>query len=196
MSLFSLYQPENDIPEQRHALEVLYNTTAGQNWTAGAYFSTAFLEFVEYFAYEYGSYPGKPALLLSCNISNNIQLMNTQDIPCCLSAGIVPVSFPIFTTFMLLKVPWYTPGFSYCRWWGVECCLTSQQSTLSVCTGGLQSVGTLALTGQHEKMIITAFLLLSRFIGTFSTHHIRSFDTLTSINETACCIHLSLSYTF
>ena len=59
LSLFSVYQPENDIPEQRLALEVLYNTTAGQNWTAGAYFSTAFIEFVEEFEYEVGNYTGK-----------------------------------------------------------------------------------------------------------------------------------------
>ena len=59
---------------------------------------------------------------------------------------------------MLLKVPWFTPGFSYCRWEGVECCLTSQESTLALCTGGLQSVGTLALTGQHQHAIICASL--------------------------------------
>ena len=50
---------------------------------------------------------------------------------------------------MLLKVPWFTPGFSYCRWWGVECCLTASELTLPTCSGGLQSIGVLALAGKH-----------------------------------------------
>ena len=49
---------------------------------------------------------------------------------------------------MLLKVPWFTPGFSYCRWWGVECCLTASEGALPSCSGGLQSIGALALAGQ------------------------------------------------
>ena len=64
-------------------------------------------------------------------------------------AGTIYVDFPAFVGIMLLKVPWFTPGFSYCRWWGVECCLTASESALPACSGGLQSVGTLALAGQH-----------------------------------------------
>ena len=58
-SLYSSYQPENDIPAQRAALENLYYTTQGQNWTRGAYYSTVFLEQIEDFAYAYANYTGK-----------------------------------------------------------------------------------------------------------------------------------------
>ena len=58
-SLFSLYQPENDIPSQRAALENLYLATAGENWTAGAFFSVVPLEAVEAVAYEYANYTGR-----------------------------------------------------------------------------------------------------------------------------------------
>ena len=61
-SLYSSYQPENDIPAQRAALENLYYTTQGQNWTRGAYYSTVFLEQIEYFAYAYANNTGKAAL--------------------------------------------------------------------------------------------------------------------------------------
>ena len=64
-------------------------------------------------------------------------------------AGVVPVNFTTFVETMLLKVPWFTPGFSYCRWWGVECCMTASELTLPTCSGGLQSIGVLALAGQH-----------------------------------------------
>ena len=57
--LFSLYQPENDIPAQRAALEELYYATQGQNWHPGAYFSTVPLETIEEFAYENANNSGR-----------------------------------------------------------------------------------------------------------------------------------------
>ncbi|DBA81176.1 TPA: hypothetical protein ACH3X2_006994 [Trebouxia sp. C0005] len=116
--LFSLYQPENDIPAQRAVLEELYSATQGQNWSPGAYFSTVQLEELEEFADDYANY-----------------------------SGTVYVDFSTFVGVMLLKVPWFTPGFSYCRWWGVECCLTASEGSLPSCTQGLQSIGVLALGG-------------------------------------------------
>ncbi len=65
-------------------------------------------------------------------------------------AGTVYVDFSMFVGVMLLKVPWFTPGFSYCRWWGVECCLTASEASLPSCTQGLQSIGALALAGQSH----------------------------------------------
>ena len=59
--LFSLYQPENDIPAQRAALEELYIATQGQNWTPEAFFSTVPLEAIEDFAYYYANYSGRLA---------------------------------------------------------------------------------------------------------------------------------------
>ncbi len=143
-SLFSLYQPENDIPSQRAALENLYYTTAGQNWTAGAFFSTVLLEAVEEFAYYYANYTGVFASV------RNLQLIaaGSAELMYSCSAGTIYVDFQTFVDVMLLKVPWFTPGFSYCRWWGVECCLTASETSLPSCVGGLQSIGALALAGQ------------------------------------------------
>ena len=79
LSLFSLYQPENDIPSQRAALENLYYTTAGQDWTAGAFFSTVFLEAAEDFAFEYANYSGRPAPThLVCELSFNSSIQYAQ----------------------------------------------------------------------------------------------------------------------
>ncbi|DBA88293.1 TPA: hypothetical protein ACH3X1_016534 [Trebouxia sp. C0004] len=131
-NLFSLYQPENDIPAQRAVLEELYHATQGQNWYPEAYFSTAPLEAIEEFAYENANNSGRAPsswLLLK---------QNTRT---------VYVDFATFVEVMLLKVPWFTPGFSYCRWWGVECCLTASEASLQSCTQGLQSIGALALAG-------------------------------------------------
>lgn len=154
--LFNLYQPENDIPAQRVALEELYIATQGQNWSPGAYFSTVLLEEIEELAYYYANYSGRlahPKLLL--------QLQLAPASACCKLhkplisfiplAGTVYVDFSIFVGVMLLKVPWFTPGFSYCRWWGVECCLTASEASLPSCTQGLQSIGSLALAGQSHR---------------------------------------------
>ena len=58
-NLFSLYQPENDIPAQRAALEQLYYATQGQNWYREAYFSTVPLEAIEEFAIENANNSGR-----------------------------------------------------------------------------------------------------------------------------------------
>lgn len=149
LSLFSLYQPENDIPSQRAALENLYYKTAGQDWSAGAYFSTAFLDAAEEFALDYANNSGTLVQThLICVYTTQFIPMRTLRSSCSASAGTVYVDFSTFVDVMLLKVPWFTPGFSYCRWWGVECCLTASDSSLPSCTEGLQSVGALALAGQ------------------------------------------------
>jgi hypothetical protein len=41
---------------------------------------------------------------------------------------------------------WGTPGLSYCRWFGVQCCLTTPMSPLLNCTGD-RTVSTLAMDG-------------------------------------------------
>lgn len=66
----------------------------------------------------------------------------------------INVTFPEFVSSMLLKVPWLTPGFSYCRWWGVQCCLTAYEASFPSCSGGLQSIGVLALAGQPTHLCI------------------------------------------
>ena len=48
---------------------------------------------------------------------------------------------------LTLKYPWYTPGTSYCQWWGVLCCLTIDISYTAFCTQGSQSVAGLRMTG-------------------------------------------------
>ncbi len=57
------------------------------------------------------------------------------------------VDFPLFADIFTVKVPWFTPGFSYCRWWGVTCCLTASEAVLPICSF-LQSVGMITLTGE------------------------------------------------
>lgn len=61
-------------------------------------------------------------------------------------AGVTYLNFADFINVFTLSVPWFTPGYSYCRWWGVTCCLTSSESVLPTCTA-FQSVGTLTLSG-------------------------------------------------
>jgi hypothetical protein len=146
--LFNLYQPENDIPAQRAVLEELYIATQGQNWSPGAYFSTVPLEEIEEFAYYYANYSGRLAHPSSCS---SLLQQHKQRITFIPPAGTVYVDFSMFVGVMLLKVPWFTPGFSYCRWWGVECCLTASEASLPACTQGLQSIGALALAGQSHQ---------------------------------------------
>lgn len=67
----------------------------------------------------------------------------------CGSAGVYVVDFQTFVRVMLLKVPWFTPGFSYCRWWGVECCMTASELSIPGCSQGLQSISVLELAGQR-----------------------------------------------
>ena len=69
-------------------------------------------------------------------------------------AGILNVTFSAFVGTVLLKVPWFTQGFSYCRWWGVECCMSSTEATLPGCTQGLQSIGVLALAGEAAACLL------------------------------------------
>ena len=61
-------------------------------------------------------------------------------------AGVTYLNFADFVSVFTLSVPWFTSGYSYCRWWGVTCCLTSSESVLPTCTA-FQSVGTLTLSG-------------------------------------------------
>ena len=58
LSLKRSYQPENDIPEQRQALENLYNATAGRNWLA-AYSTTYNLDWVRAFRDDHPPHNGK-----------------------------------------------------------------------------------------------------------------------------------------
>ena len=48
---------------------------------------------------------------------------------------------------LTLKYPWYTPGTSYCQWFGVLCCLTIDISYTAFCTQGSQSVAGIRVTG-------------------------------------------------
>ena len=67
-------------------------------------------------------------------------------------AGVTIVDFPLFADIFTVKVPWFTPGFSYCRWWGVTCCLTASEAVLPTCSF-LQSVGTITLTGEPLRKL-------------------------------------------
>ena len=62
MSLSSVYQPENDIPEQRAALETLYAATAGSSWSS-SYSSTVYLELLAGLAANYS--PGDLLIFLN-----------------------------------------------------------------------------------------------------------------------------------
>lgn len=162
LSLFHLYTEANDIPAQREALLTLYNATAGQNWTEGVFHNTIFLEQTAYFINATRDIPGKSDAS-DTSIQHQAAALDwqmTQVWP----AGTVDVTFPQFVNSMLLKVPWLTPGFSYCRWWGVQCCLTAYEASFASCSGGLQSIGVLALAGQltHLCMIAKIRILVLR----------------------------------
>ena len=60
----------------------------------------------------------------------------------------------MFANLLVFKVPWFTTGFSYCRWWGVTCCLTATESVLPTCTRGFQSVGQIALASQSGSCLL------------------------------------------
>lgn len=154
LSLLGLYTEANDIPAQREALLTLYNATAGQNWTAGVFQNTVFLQQTAAFITATSGIPGKSDA--SCTSVKHqaaaLDRPTTQVWP----AGTYNVSFPEFVGAMLLKVPWLTPGFSYCRWWGVQCCLTAYEASFPTCSGGLQSIGVLALAGQLTHLCIIA----------------------------------------
>lgn len=59
LRLFELYTEANDIPVQREALLTLYNATAGQNWTAGVFQNTVFLQQTALFRYATQNITGK-----------------------------------------------------------------------------------------------------------------------------------------
>ena len=105
LSLFSLYQPANDIPSQRAALENLYYKTAGQDWTAGAFFSTVFLDAAEEFALDYANYSGRLVQThLICVYTAHCTPQHTLRSSCSTSAGTAYVDFSTFVDVMLLKV--------------------------------------------------------------------------------------------
>ena len=82
--------------------------------------------------------------------------------------GVEYLNFTNFVQLLTYKVPWLTPGVSYCHWWGVTCCLTSSELVLPSCTQGFQSVGELTLSGISQ--------LVKR------RHSIVSFANQTSLN--------------
>ena len=82
--------------------------------------------------------------------------------------GVEFLNFTNFVQLLTFKVPWFTPGVSYCHWWGVTCCLTSSELVLSRCTQGFQSVSELTLSG------------ISQLVK--SSHSIFSFANRTSLN--------------
>ncbi len=85
--------------------------------------------------------------------------------------GLEFLNFTSFVQLLTYKVPWLTPGVSYCHWWGVTCCLTSSELVLPSCTQGFQSVGELTLSGISQ--------LVKR------RHSIVSFANQTSLNVSA-----------
>lgn len=58
LNLYSLYQPENDIPEQRAVLDELYHATAGASWLPAVYQQAQPLEQVLAFQQAYANYTG------------------------------------------------------------------------------------------------------------------------------------------
>ena len=83
-------------------------------------------------------------------------------------AGVTNVSFETFAGVFVVKVPWFTPGYSYCRWWGVTCCLTASESVLPTCSQGFQSVGQLSLTGVFLKSSCEHWLSIPQNFDTFA----------------------------
>lgn len=63
--LYSLYQPENDIPAQRAILDELYAATSGGTWNPAVYQQTQPLEEVLAFQAAYASVSGMSVLLVS-----------------------------------------------------------------------------------------------------------------------------------
>ena len=60
LNFYSLYQPENDIPEQRAVLDELYAATAGENWTPAVYQQAALLDEALAFQEAYANVTGEP----------------------------------------------------------------------------------------------------------------------------------------
>lgn len=114
LNLYALYQPENDIPEQRVILEELYHATAGDGWQPLVYHQTEPLQQVLKFMAYYATDPGMLQIRWLLNVKTTATAENGWQ-----PADTIYVDFPFFVNLVLLKVPWFTPGFSYCRWWYV-----------------------------------------------------------------------------
>lgn len=154
LQLNSVYQPENDLTEQRAALEELYAALGGDYWAA-AYKQLTEIEEVE--AIANASSTSSESLLFSMLLLAECQVNHVLCVLLCAMvqhlpflAGVTYVDFPLFADIFTFKVPWFTPGFSYCRWWGVTCCLTASESVLPICSF-LQSVGSITLTGEPQN---------------------------------------------
>ena len=75
LNLYALYQPENDIPEQRVILEELYHATAGDGWQPLVYHQTEPLQqVVEFMAY-YASDPGMLHGRWQLNVRESVQIL-------------------------------------------------------------------------------------------------------------------------
>lgn len=146
LNIYSVYQPEDDLPDQYQALQSLYDALGGDYWSA---------------AYKQKSYAETVQALVpqaSADSADSKQCFSRLDKPFSTSmhgsqhialdcTGVANITFLQFASLFVLKVPWFTEGYSYCRWWGVSCCLTASEIVLPTCTRGFQSVGQLTLTG-------------------------------------------------
>lgn len=141
----ALYDPAADIPGQRAMLDQFYNSTGGATWfylSASDNFRSQVAGLRDYVAaYQLAAltqnqtalqtYPPAVAQVLGqvsngCTLQQELQLAQ-----------------------LTLKYPWYTPGTSYCEWFGVLCCLTIDISYAAFCTQGSQSVAGIRVTGMH-----------------------------------------------
>jgi len=124
------------MPGQYAALQKLYLATGGQDWSA--LFQQDGLKDLQTAAITAGTGDS----LSSCSAcKRGFLLWQTL-----VDLGVEFLNFTNFVQFFTFKVPWFTPGVSYCHWWGVMCCLTSSELVLSRCTQGFQSVGELTLS--------------------------------------------------
>ena len=159
LNIYSVYQPENDLPDQLEALQTIFAALGGDYWNA-AYKQKSYAEQMQALVQASDtSVDSKPCGRLH---KASIHLSITVSILCLACTGVTDVSFTQFASLFVLKVPWFTEGYSYCRWWGVTCCLTASESVLPTCTRGFQSVGQITLTG----MLLTRSLAYAHSVST------------------------------
>lgn len=144
LNIYSVYQPENDLPDQYQALQTLYAALGGDFWDA-SFKQKSYAEAMQALVQAPDNSVDSKLCVGACTRCHYHHLLESAY--CLDCTGVKDVNFTQFASLFLLKVPWFTEGYSYCRWWGVTCCLTASESVLPTCTQGFQSVGQLTLTG-------------------------------------------------
>ncbi|KAK9831142.1 hypothetical protein WJX74_004743 [Apatococcus lobatus] len=134
-----LYTVDQDIASQRVALASLYSAAGGPSWVFPYQFGSGG-DIPRYAPPELLAYFGNASLTA---VQSELQLVNGIFGPSSIGQqarlGLWGIG--------VLKSAWFAPGFSYCSWAGVTCCMTGNELALAYCRYGLQSVAWLSLTG-------------------------------------------------